>query len=89
MIPLKFEVIRCGCGEITGTPCAWDSPSTDVYEVEWMPLHLRASHEAAGNHGVYPSNGARRLLLAPSCARERVAADPAWTAILPDTPPRG
>jgi len=79
---LVFEITRCGCGEITGTPCPWDTPSTDALEVEWMPPHLRQNHEAAGNHGVYPHNGARRLILAPTCARDVVAADPTWTAIV-------
>lgn len=32
-----------------------------LYEV--MPAHLVASHEAAGNWGCYPCNGAMRLLL--------------------------
>lgn len=28
--------------------------------IEYMPHYLRASHEAAGNRGVYPANGAER-----------------------------
>lgn len=28
--------------------------------IEYMPAHLRASHDAAGNSGVYPHNGAER-----------------------------
>ena len=31
-------------------------------------MHLRASHEAAGNWGVYPYNGAERLRCCPACA---------------------
>jgi len=36
--------------------------------VEYMPEHLRASHDAAGNRGTYPHNGAVRLRLERSCA---------------------
>jgi hypothetical protein len=35
---------------------------SDLVLVETMPEHLRASHEAAGNHGVYPHNGAERIV---------------------------
>lgn len=28
--------------------------------IEFIPVHLRASHEAAGNSGSYPLNGAER-----------------------------
>jgi hypothetical protein len=34
----------------------------DLVLVETMPEHLRASHEAAGNHGVWPHNGAERFV---------------------------
>lgn len=34
----------------------------DLVLVERMPEHLRASHEAAGNWGQYPLNGAKRVL---------------------------
>jgi hypothetical protein len=32
--------------------------------IEYMPAHLRASHEAAGNRGYYPHNGAERVIVA-------------------------
>jgi hypothetical protein len=44
--------------------------------VEHMPESLRASHEAAGNRGVYPHNGALRLRVSQGCADD-VADD--WT----------
>ena len=31
--------------------------------IEYMPAYLRASHEAAGNRGVYPHNGAERVIV--------------------------
>lgn len=44
--------------------------------VETMPDHLRASHRAAGNWGVYPHNGAERRLVEADDAEEIVEADP-------------
>lgn len=34
--------------------------STEYTLIEYMPRHLRASHEAARNDGSYPANGAIR-----------------------------
>lgn len=83
MIPAPpTVVVRCACGEITGTPCTWEASVDDAVVVEHMPVHLRASHTAAGNAGRYPHNGAVRLTLAPTCAAERVAADPDWTTTI-------
>lgn len=58
----------CESGTATGEPCAWDGDADDLVTVEWMPEHLRASHEAAGNWGEYPYNGAERLRCCPACA---------------------
>lgn len=33
------------------------------YLIETMPDHLRGSHRAAGNWGVYPANGAERRIV--------------------------
>lgn len=62
------EIAACESGEATGEPCAWDGEADDLVVVEWMPEHLRSSHEAAGNWGVYPYNGAERLRCCPACA---------------------
>lgn len=35
-------------------------PAITATLIEYMPAHLRASHEAAGNRGTYPANGAER-----------------------------
>lgn len=43
--------------------------------VETMPDHLRASHRAAGNWGVYPHNGAVRRYVDEDEAEEIVEAD--------------
>lgn len=44
--------------------------------VETMPDHLRGSHRAAGNWGVYPHNGAERLIRFRDEAQELVDNDP-------------
>lgn len=36
---------------------------TTKYLIETMPDHLRGSHRAAGNWGVYPHNGAERRIV--------------------------
>jgi hypothetical protein len=50
--------------------------------VEWMPEHLRASHEAAGNSGRYPANGARRIAVSRSCANAMIEHDGEWVRIV-------
>lgn len=44
-------------------------PASRYILVEVMPAHLRASHEAAGNPGSYPDNGAERMILTEDDAR--------------------
>lgn len=48
---------------------------TDIVTVETMPDHLRSSHRAAGNWGVYPLNGAHREEMSRAEAEEIVEAD--------------
>lgn len=50
--------------------------------VETMPAHLRASHQAAGNPGVWPDNGAERVVMARQDAEALVEDDDGWTEIL-------
>jgi hypothetical protein len=45
-------------------------------------LHLKASHRAAGNSGVYPHNGARRIRVERTCAEHMVAVDDDWVTII-------
>lgn len=59
---------RCNCGALTGERCNWFGPLDETVIVEYMPEHLRASHTAAGNSGVYPHNGAQRIRVEASCA---------------------
>jgi len=69
--------MECQCGKITGVQCGRSGPVAETALVEHMPEHRRASHEAAGNRGVYPHNGAVRLRVARACARDVVDGD--WT----------
>lgn len=64
---------RCACG------CGWNGPIEQMRVVETIPHWLRESHEAAGNAGRYPHNGAERLALEESCATTAVECDPEWT----------
>lgn len=60
--------VHCQSGKITGARCDAFAPRKELVTVEWMPEHLRASHEAAGNWGSYPHNGAERHLCCSVCA---------------------
>jgi hypothetical protein len=65
----------CQCWIITAQgPCG--EPEAPV-NVEYMPIYRRGSHEAAGNRGRWPQNGARRLKLNEECAEALVDGD--WT----------
>lgn len=52
----------------------------DLVVVESMPEHFRASHEAAGNSGSYPHNGAERVLMDRGNAEHFT--DGAWVSVL-------
>lgn len=71
---------QCACGEWSGEPCAWVGPTGEMVVVEYMPHDIRASHDAAGNAGVYPCNGASRIRVSRDCAELMLEEDPDWTA---------
>jgi hypothetical protein len=58
---IKPRTVHCECGKIIGERCAWSGPKAETTLVEWMPEQHRSGHEAAGNSGSYPHNGAERL----------------------------
>lgn len=60
--------VPCACGRITGQGCDWRGPASEAVVVEWMPLYLRATHEAAGGAGVWPHDGSKRLSCSVDCA---------------------
>lgn len=74
---IEASTVRCECGSITTVRCSWVGAKSDTVTVEHMPEQHRASHEAAGNRGVYPHNGAVRLQLSPECAESLCDGD--WT----------
>jgi hypothetical protein len=47
----------------------------DLVLVETMPAHLRGSHRAARNWGVYPHNGSERRIMSRSDAEAAVDGD--------------
>lgn len=73
------DLVDCSCGETSDEPCPEVRLRSDLVTIEWMPEHLRASHEAAGNSGTYPENGAVRLCVARSCADRLLEQDAEWT----------
>lgn len=72
----------CECGEWSGERCQWSGPSAQMVAVEYMPEQHRASHEAAGNRGSYPRNGARRLRVSATCAALMIKHDGDWCEII-------
>jgi hypothetical protein len=75
-------IVPCHCGEWSGTRCQWTGPKSETVVVEWMPEHLRSSHQTAGNRGSYPANGAERIHVACECADEMIDADGDWCAVI-------
>lgn len=76
-----MTTIHCACGEWSGERCAWEGPRDQTVVVEFMPAHLRASHEAAGNRGVHPANGSRQIRVERSCAESMVESDGDWCEV--------
>lgn len=74
--------VRCECGEWSGDMCEWTGPMTEMVLVEYMPEQFRSSHEAAGNMGCYPHNGARRIWVERSCADRMLRNDPDWVQVI-------
>ena len=65
---LDIDIVECECGYAGGVRCTWSDPIWQTTAYEYMPEHLRASHEAAGNSGSWPGNGAVVLRVEASCA---------------------
>lgn len=78
MVGVTVSNVHCECGEALGTRCEWSGPKSETTLVEWMPDHLRASHCAAHNSGVYPHNGAIRIRCERTCAELIIESDPEW-----------
>ncbi len=76
------ETVRCACGAWSGHRCSWVGPESGTVLVEYMPEQHRASHAAAGNRGIYPHNGARRIRVERSCADQMIEHDGEWCSII-------
>jgi len=50
--------------------------------IEYMPAHLRASHTAARNHGIYPHNGADRVWVEGGAPEVIDHLDTDWASIV-------
>jgi hypothetical protein len=50
----------------------------EMTTVEWMPEHLRSSHDACGNSGSWLHNGSLRLRVEHSCANQLMQEEPDW-----------
>lgn len=72
----------CECGSVTGQECEWSGPKSETVRVELMPEHLRASHEAAGNCGVWPGNGAERLRISRDCLEALLESEGEWLEVI-------
>lgn len=73
---------RCMCGQWSGERCECIQGIDEMNVVEFMPKHLRESHEKAGNRGVYPQNGAVRIAVSEVCAENMMESDPEWTGVI-------
>lgn len=76
---------RCQCGQWSDVPCD-AALGADAVTIEFMPRHLRSHHEAVGNRGTYPANGAVRIRVAPECADLMRTDDSEWCHLInPET----
>lgn len=80
---MAAAIVRCGCGELLGgRGCGWTGPEAETVTLEYMPRWLRESHEAAGNSGRYPHNGAERAVVERGCAESIVDAEDGWASLV-------
>lgn len=82
MLKEEIAIVECQCGKVTGERCSWNGPKSETVILEYMPEYLRASHEAAGNRGTYPANGAMRLRVERGCADLIVKSEDGWAETL-------
>ena len=79
---IKPRTVRCECGEWSGERCNANAMRDDMVTVEYMPDHLRSSHQAAGNTGTHPVNGSVRILVTQECADAMIEHDGDWVSVL-------
>lgn len=54
--------------------------------IEYMPMWLRSSHEAAGNSGAYPLNGAVRVWVEGDYRADAELLDEEWSSCIRSAP---
>lgn len=79
---VEATTVRCSCGDWSGVRCDWVGHLDETLLVEHMPDSVRSSHEAAGNRGIYPHNGALRSRVHRDCAAHIVSIDGEWCSIV-------
>ena len=58
------DTVSMGSTVQPSNPTETDMATDNILSlIEYMPAYLRASHEAAGNRGIYPHNGAERVIV--------------------------
>lgn len=75
------DEFHCECGQWSGERCQWSGPKSETVEIAFMPNDLRSSHRAAGNHGIYPANGALVITVERTCADRMVESDREWVEV--------
>jgi len=81
----ETATLLCDCEQVTGQPCGCRGGSVaDLVTVEYMPRQHRASHEAAGNRGTYPHNGASHVRCSRACADSILETEDGWATIVPE-----
>lgn len=69
---------HCECSEECSERCHESAELT----IELMPRYLRATHQAAGNMGRYPHNGAVRLQVSEDCATKILVREGDWAFLV-------
>lgn len=70
----------CECGEWAEERCRAVAPASEMVVIDWMPGHLRGTHEAAGATMRPGMSGAVRARVTPACARHMLEVDGEWCA---------
>lgn len=75
-------------GSTSGSIGDWViDPVVDDVVVEYMPEYLRSSHEAAGNSGRWPHNGATRYACSAALAEDMTEVFGNWCRVVPGADP--
>lgn len=79
---MREATCGCQCGRFVGTECDADLRECGSVTLEVMPRDMRASHEASGNAGSWPHNGALRLTVTPGHAQDVIEEENGWARVV-------